>query len=553
MIVANERGETMSKVAAYLQEHILGEVSTNASVLKAMSTDASVLEITPELVIYPRVTNDIRKVARFAWQLAEKGHIMGLTARGSGTDQTGAAIGGGATIVMPAHMNGICEFDAKQKLVRVQAGLNAGALNDALALHGMAIPALPVSQQYSTVGGAVANNASGYLSGLYGDMRNWVHQVEVVLANGDVLQTQRISKRELSKKKGMQTFEGEIYRNLDNLIEDSKQMMTDKLADNVRDNVGYAAITQVKQKDGSFDLTPLLVGSQGTLGIVSEMILKTEFVSTSQSVVAASFTTKELARDVLDQLRSLYPVFLEYFDGALFDNATARGKKYDICKSDDGLVGAVILVGFDDFNEHARLRKAKKAAKLLEAVASKVLRANGTEAVDLLALRDVTTYAITPTGKHMSAPSLIDGAYVPFRRSEDFAKAVEALAAKYHVELPLHGRMLDNIYYTRPVLELQKVGDKQKIFKLLDEYTKVVDAHGGHIIGEAGEGRVKARFAHAQLDDEVAALFTSVKSIFDPSGILNPGVKQVVELRQLVSELRSDYDTTSLASYSPAD
>lgn len=542
----------MSKVAAYLQEHILGEVSTSQTVLKAMSRDASVLEIAPELVIYPRVTNDIRKVARFAWQLAEKGHVMGLTARGNGTDQTGAAIGGGATIVLPAHMNHVCEFDPKQKLIRVQAGMNAGALDDALALQGMGIPALPASARYSTIGGAVANNASGYLSGFYGDMREWTHQVEVVLANGDVLQTQRISKRELSKKKGMQTFEGEIYRSLDNLIEDNKQMMAEKLADNVRDNVGYTAITQVKQKDGSFDLTPLFVGSQGTLGIISEMILKTEFVSVSQSVVAASFTTKEAARDVLDQLRAASPIFLEYFDGALFDAATARGKTYDLCKSDDA-VKAVILIGFDDFNEHIRTRRAKKVAKLLEGVAKKVQRADGNAAAELLALRDVTTYAVTPAGKDMSAPPFIDGVYIPFGRSEDFTNAVAALATKYHVELPLHGRMIDNIYYTRPVLDLKKVGDKQKIFKLLDEYTKVVDAHGGHIIGEAGEGRVKARFAHSLLDEEVAALFASIKTIFDPSGILNPGVKQVVELRQLVSELRDNYDTSALATYSPAE
>lgn len=543
----------MSKVAAYLQEHILGEVSTNSAVLKSMSTDASVLEITPELVIYPRVTNDIRKVARFAWQLAEKGHVMGLTARGNGTDQTGAAIGSGASIVMPAHMNRICEFDPKQKLIRVQAGLNSGALNDALALQGMAVPALPVSSRYSTVGGAVANNASGYLSGYYGDMREWVHQVEVVLANGDVLQTQRISKRELSKKKGMQNLEGEIYRNLDNLIEDSKQVLTSKLADDVRDNVGYTAITQVKRKDGSFDLTPLLVGSQGTLGIISEIILKTEFMSNDQAVVAASFATKESARDVLDQLRALSPVFLEYFDGALFDAAAERGKTYEISKSDDGPVRAVVLIGFDDFNEHVRQRKTKKVAKLLEATSMKVLRANGPEATDLLAVRDVTTFALTPVGRGLAAPSLIDGVYVPFQRSEDFAIAVEALATKHHVELPLHGRMLDNIYYTRPVLDMQKVSDKQKIFKLLEEYTKIVDAHGGHVIGEAGEGRVKARFAHAQLDEEVEALFTAIKAIFDPSGILNPGVKQVVELRQLVSELRDTYDTSTIASYSPAD
>jgi FAD/FMN-containing dehydrogenase len=127
------------------------------------------------------------------FQLAEKGHVMGITARGSGSDQTGAAIGKGISLVMPAHMNRIFEFDTKQKLIRLQPGANARSVNDALSLSGMSIPALPVSAAYSTIGGAVMNNASGPLSGRYGDMSEWVHQLEVVLANGDILQTERIS------------------------------------------------------------------------------------------------------------------------------------------------------------------------------------------------------------------------------------------------------------------------------------------------------------------------------------------------------------------------
>jgi len=238
----------MSKVASYLQEHILGEVSTNPAILKAMSHDGSVLQQTPEMVIYPRVTNDIRKIARFAWQLAEKGHVLPLTARGNGADETGAAIGKGIIISFPAHMNRIFELDSKQKLVRVQPGLNADSLNEALMLHGIGIPALPSSSLYSTIGGAVANNASGPLSGKYGAMGDWVQQLEVVLATGDVLQTGRISKRELNKRKGLQTFEGEIYRNLDNLIEDNKQLIAEQLSADERNNVGYSAIAKVKQK-----------------------------------------------------------------------------------------------------------------------------------------------------------------------------------------------------------------------------------------------------------------------------------------------------------------
>jgi len=541
----------MSKVAMYLQEHISGEVVTNAALLGAMSRDGSVLEIAPEMVVYPRTTNDIRKVARFAWQLAEKGHMLPLTARGSGTDQTGAAIGKGIILSLPAHMNAILEFDAKQKLVRVQPGINAKALNDALLLHGVGIPSMPYSAAYSTVGGAVANNATGPLAGKYGDMSNWTHQLEVVLANGDILQTQRLSKRDLNKKKGLQTFEGEIYRNLDNLIEDNKQVIHEKLVSDIRDNVGYSSIAKVKQKDGSFDLTPLIVGSQGTLGMISEMIMKSDFMSGQSSVTVAAFTSKEAARDAIDHLGGFEPAFLEYYDGECFTVAAAQGKHYGFAKGMETPVSAVLLIGFDDFNERARHRKLKKVNKQLEKAGAVIESAEGEAADELLAVREVTAYAAMPLAKDASAPPLFDSVYVPRERFEEFSSALATLAAKHNVTLPLHGRVLDSVYSTRPTLQLHKVGDKQKIFKLLDEYSQLVDQYSGHLIAGGGEGRVKARFALAVFDDTVIQLFNGIKAIFDPYALLNPGVKQPLDIRQLVSHLRSDYDTASIPDHTP--
>jgi FAD/FMN-containing dehydrogenase len=474
---------------------------------------------------------------------------MAITARGSGSDQTGAAIGAGISLVMPAHMNRIFEFDSKQKLIRLQPGANAQAVNDALMMSGMSIPALPVSAPYSTIGGAVMNNASGPLSGRYGDMSAWVHQLEVVLANGDILQTERISKRDLSKKKGMQTFEGEIYRELDNLIEDNAQLIADRLESPIRDNVGYSAITKVKQKDGSFDLTPLFVGSQGTLGLISEMILKTQFTSIQQTAAFITFADKEVARDILDKLKDIKPFVLEYFDGVLFAEAEKRGKKYPFYNAASGKFDAGILIGFDDFSERARQHSVKKMNKILSGADVQTTIEDGEGAELLLAVREVTAYMLAPGGKDLSAPPLVDGAYVPNERFEEFQAAVAALAQKHRILLPIHARVLDCTVYTRPVLQLHKVSDKQKVFKLLDEYTSLVERHGGHLIGEAGEGRVKARFAYKDLDDAVLNLFTQIKAIFDSNNILNPGVKESTELRQMVAQLRPNYDTTAFVDH----
>jgi FAD/FMN-containing dehydrogenase len=542
----------MSKVATYLQEHILGEVTTNPAILAAMSHDLSVLEMTPEMVVYPRVTNDIRKIARFSWQLAEKGHVLGLTARGGGTDETGGAIGKGIAVVTPAHLNQIFEFDAKQKLVRLQPGVMSATLNEALAMQGMFIPALPESGAYSTVGGAIAKNSNGMLAGKYGDMNDWVSQLEVVLANGDVLQTERISKRDLNKKKGQQNFEGEIYRSLDNLIEDNRQLIEQQLGSTVRDNAGYSMISKVKHHDGSFDLTPLLIGSQGTLGIISEMIMKTEFKSANTAAAVIGFVSGEAARDALDQvIDGMEPAFVEFYDGDFFTVAATRGKSYNFIKNAGDKTGAVVVVGFDDFSDHARTKKLKRLIKQLNKTDAYVEAADDETASELLAIREVTAFAVTPDEKAVSAPPIVDGAYVPRERTEEFMAAVKALVAKYGIVMPVHARVLDHTFYARPLLQLHKVGDKQKIFKLLDEYAGLVAHLGGHLIGNGGEGRVKAQFAYKQLDPEVIALFEAVRAIFDPHGILNPGVKQPTEIRQLVSHLRSGYDAAAIAQFVP--
>lgn len=542
----------MSKVAAYLQEHIQGEVSTNATVLDALGNDAGVLKLTPEMAVYPRITSDIRKVARFSWQLAEKGHTLPITPRGAGSDETGAAVGKGISIITTAHMNAILELDPKQKLVRLQPGVIAKALNDALLLHGLVVPSAPTSSAYSTIGGMVANNASGPLSGKYGATDAWVHQLEVVLANGDILQTERLSKRELNKKKGLQNFEGEIYRTLDNLISDNQQVIDEKIASEARDNVGYSTIANVKQKDGSFDLTPLFIGSQGTLGMISEMIMKTEFISTHQAASLLTFSSREAARDAIDQLKSMEPTYLDYFDGALFELASTQGKTYGFYKDSGFIVEAVVAVGFDDFSDRSNAKKIKRIHKLFEKDDGvHVADASGDNVLELLTAREVTSYLLAPNSKGASAPPLVDGAYVPNERFEDFAAALSTLADKFHIALPVHYRVLDGVIYTRPVLYFHKVSDKQKMFKLLDAYSELVAQHGGHLIGDGGEGRVKAPFAYKQLDSDVRELFAAVKTIFDPYGILNPGVKQPTELRQLVSHLRSEYDFAPFAHFVP--
>ena len=537
-------GGTMNKIAQYLNEHILGEVATDKATREAFSHDASVLAILPEMVVYPRVTNDIRKIARFSWQLADKGHTLPLTVRGGGSDTTGGSIGKGVIVNTTAHMNAIFELDAKQRLIRLQPGVIFKTLNDALALHGLQVPSYPVSAAYGTIGGAIANNASGILSGKYGGTATWINQLEVVLANGDVLQTGRMSKRELNRKKGLQTFEGEIYRQIDNLIDDNAETIAKVIGD-TRDNVGYSGIGDVKRRDGSFDLAPLIAGSQGTLGVISEVIMKAELLTTKQTVALAIFDTSEQARDAIDAIIPADPSILEFIDGRLFEAAAARGKKYDFQSDTERAIGAALLFAFDDPSERIQKKKLKKLRKAFEPVAPQLIVAEDEQStLELLSVRNVVAVASQPETDAVSAPPLLEGAYIPAERFEEFTKALNSLADKYRMQLPLYGHGLESIYHVRPLFDLSKVSERQKVIKLLSDYSTLVAAHGGHLIGQASEGRLKAPFAHKELEDDVKQLYKDIKAIFDPGGILNPGVKEPGDLKQLIAAVRSDYAST---------
>lgn len=547
----------MSKISQYLNEHLLGDISTEADIRKYFASDASLLSITPEIVAYPRVTNDIRKIARFTYQLAGKGHSISVTARGAGTDQTGAAIGPGIIVNTMAHMNRVFEFDLKQRLVRVQPGATLQAVNSALQLQGCYVPSFPEEAMQSTVGGAVANNASSRLSGRFGAIEDAVAELEVVLANGDVLQTSRISKRELSKKKGLQTFEGDIYRAVDNLIEDNQDLINNELADDAIDNAGYANIAKVKQKNGSFDLTPLFVGSQGTLGIVSEMILKAEFYSSKENALIAVLDDAGVLRDMLDELRKLDPDYLDIYSGDLILRARQQGKRYAVCEAaaKDGPVAGVVVCGFRDFNERTAKRKLKKAEKIgikFKAVTASIV--DEETAQQLESLKGVIYSASQSLDKtDNTIASLLSGVFIPQDRFEDFSNAIDTLAHAHKLRLPMSGHALDNVYSYWPEVSLKTVAGKQKLLKLYDEFADLVLSHGGSLIAESGEGRIKAPFVNKRANTELLDLYAQVREIFDPEGTLNQGVKARPELREVVSNLHSGNDLARLANYASAN
>ena len=521
----------MSKVATYLRGHLAGEVDFRTDLRAARARDAGILAIAPEMVLSPRNTSDIRKTARFSWQLSERGHALPLVARGAGYGINGSAVGRGAQISLAAHMNTIFEYDSKQRLARLQPGVTIQALQSALALQGTGVLALDGLDPRGTIGGAIADNAAGYLAGKYGSLAANVSQLEVVLANGDVLQTGKISKRELSRKKGQQDLEGDIYRGVETILED----YADEISTiHERDQTGYNSIARVRDRDGSIDLTPLFIGSQGTLGIISEMILRVDFRSQHLDTAALVFASADTARDMLDELRRFAPAFVKYFDAALVRRAVQVGYKAPWFQEVGGKAPqAVILVGFDDFNARARAKGKKKLEKLCGSVADVSLVLDDDARASLSPLLDIARYSTLPDRAGVGMPPLLSDWFVPPERFEDFTKALAALGNKLRVDLPIAVDGLTELVSAYPLAPIAQASDRQKLMRLFDETARLVHQYGGAIVGQHGEGRSLSRFAYECIGARRVDMYRAIRKLFDPLGTLNPGVKQLNDVRQL--------------------
>jgi len=543
--------KTMSKVADYLREHIVGEVITAAATRKYFSTDGSVFSVTPQVVVYPRSTDDIRKIARFSWQLAERGKAVPITARGSGSDQAGGALGDGILLIFPAHLNKLLELDTKKNMARVQPGINYRNFQDTIKTHGRFLPPYPSSIDYSTLGGAVANNAAGERTVKYGATRNFVKALQIVLANGELIETRRFSKRELNQKKGLSTFEGEVYRQLDGLISDNWELIQSSRKNVSKNSAGYDLV-DVKLADGSFDLTPLMVGSQGTLGIVSQIDLTIVPNNMNRSLVVAGFKSIEDAGSVVKDILKLQPATIEMVDRHLLEFIEKHYPNQLKGLLEPPFPEVLFLIEFDDLGKSVQSKKVKKLSRVLNRVTSDYqLTTDYDERDELWKIRHSAAAVIAHSDGTKKALPIIEDGVVPEDKFEEFINGIHKLFKKYNLEAAVWGHAGNANLHMQPFLDLATLGDRQKVFKIMDEYYAMVMKLGGSTAGEHSDGRLRGPYLPDLYGQEVYRLFEATKSIFDPHNILNPGVKIGVTKEDQLRELRHEYNMDHLGQHLP--
>lgn len=543
----------MSKVAHYLQDHLLGEVSTSEEVRRHFSTDQSIFTVAPSMVVYPRNEHDIRKTTRFVWQLAERGRVIPITPRGAGTDTSGAAIGEGIVLSFPAHMHRIVELNLKNGDVTVEPGLNFGRLQQTLHTHERHIPSAPLSAEYSTVGGAVSNNASGERSYKYGSIGSYVKSLRIVLANGEVIVTQRLSRRELNKKMGLSTFEGEVYRTIDKLLEENKDIVQGIERTIARSVSGYN-LAEIKHRDGTFDLTPLFLGSQGTLGTITEITFETLDYNPETDMMAVLVENIKAATDLLGDIEEskLQPCSIDIIDSNLLKFVRTLNPNALKETLEDQHPGAIVLIEFDEPSERQRKKAVKQCIKAVTPHATKVITAHDPhEQSKLRKIRHASSVVIAHSEGRLKPLPIIDDGIVPLENLQTYIEKLTAIFKEMQLHLAMWGSLGDGVIHVMPFLDLEQIGDRQKIFRLLDAQQKLLYDLGGSMTSSRNDGRLRGPYLQAEYGEQVYSLFAQTKKIFDPHNFLNPGVKIGVTQEMVKPLLRSSYNLDRLYAHMP--
>lgn len=530
----------MNKIAVYLNRHITGNVFDKDSILEAYSTDRSLLKIKPQFVAFPESTSDIRKLVKFVNQLAEKKYSLPIAIRGSGLSKTGADLSSGL-VVSTEKMNRVRELDAHDRLVHVQAGITLGELNAILAPHGLVLPVSANPRE--SLGALIANAPRDRFSGKYGGIMNFIDRAEVVLSDGSLIQTARLSRQKLAIKKNLKGLEGIIYEKLDNLLLENPELI--EKCSNVG-SLGYPALKHIHRLNGRiFDLLPVFFGSEGSLGVVTEVILRLSTLPARPHRIFAVFSTFKSAQEFADYCLRLSPLSVDLFDTRIFKTAEIYGKKPDLLtkKLDSGFL---VLVSFNDKSHKSRI-KVQKAVKSLPKSAYVVSETVGNSA-DFNDF-DASVVSFLNDDARGERANLIHDFHIPREKLPKFLEDLKLLEKSSKRPLEFFGSYSTKNFSLRPDFDLSKISERRAALTLLRDMNELLKTHGGNLVGGYPEGRLKSIIVYPELDKEFRSFVAEIKTIFDPNHIFSPGIKSSYDTRSAVRHLR----TSPLSSVSTSD
>lgn len=516
-------------IAQELKRKIKGEISFAKNDLELHSKDASLFTVMPSMIIYPKDKFDIVQIVKYVNNLKENSDKvfskLSLTVRAAGTCMSGGSLNSSIILDMK-HFNKIGNLvrggnNASSEIIECEPGVYFRDLEKVLDKKNLMYPSYPASKDLCCVGGIVANNSAGEKTLLYGQTKDWVEEIEMIMSDGEI----KIFKS------------GDNYKNILELIEENNKEIQNNKPNVTKNSSGYNLWDN--------DILKLIVGSQGTLGIITKVKLRvTKKKSHSQMVTIFLPNLKDLVKVVENVLESK-PESFESFDDHTFVVAMRflpsilwkmKGSVFQLALSfipemwmalTGGIPKIILMAEFTGDSKREADQKARKCLENFQKNFTYKSRITTSE-VDLSkywTFRRESFNLLRSKMQGFRTAPFVEDVIVPIESMKDFIPQMQAVLDKYGFTYTIAGHAGNGNFHIIPLMRLNSQAEIEIIKECNDEIFSLVAKYHGGISAEHNDGLVRTPYLHYMFSKKMLKLFQEVKNIFDPNNIFNPNKK----------------------------
>ena len=532
-----------------------GVVSSAPDLLEKYSTDESVFHIKPQIVLQPEDVRSIEIAVTVLGKETQRFPALSLTPRAAGTGLGGGSLTDSIVIDIAAHLNKIKTVKEKDGIAYVtcEPGTPWREVEALLKTKGYYLPSYPASKQICTIGGAVANNAAGPDSLRFGHTADSVESLDVVLHDGHTYTVRPLSYREFKQLIKGQDALAKAAEAVFKLIEENESAIEKAKPKTTKNSSGYplwsvisTSVAEFKKGKGTFDLTRLISGSQGTIGIITSVTLRAVPIAKNTSlIVVPVFDLSSASRVVIEAIKH-NPINVEVFDSLTYDSAMKNPQffrsrlpsldYYRVLLSmyttyhvrwNRRLPEFVLLVTLDE------TAIAKKDAKLADIV--NILQVKGGRGARVVEnpyeremfwqVRDASYLLSKLLDPKKRPAAFLEDMTVPPEHLAKFFTDIKYLLKKYNVTAAVHGHGGNAHFHFYPLLDFTSRSTPALIVKMSEEFFATAIKYHGNICGEHNDGIIRTPHLSKMFSKQVLDLFRVVEHTFDPDDIFNPGKK----------------------------
>ncbi len=544
------------KLLSALAKVIEGDVVTDSTTLTEYSHDASLFEVRPQVVVFPKNISDLQNLVKFVAENKKEHPHLSLTGRSAGTDMGGGSINDSIIVSFTKYFNATPVIN--DRTITTQPGVYYRDLEKITTREGLLFPSYPASRGLCAMGGIVNNNSGGEKSLQYGKTERYVKKIKVVLRDGNTYEIKKITEAALEKKMEQKDVEGEIYRKMYKLIKDNYDLIMDAKPQVSKNSAGYSLWNVWNKEEKTFDLTQLWVGAQGTLGLMTEADIELVPMHMHREMVILFLHDLKHLGEIINIALPFKPESFESYD----DNTLKLALKYfpEFAKQlgAKGFIGSGIaffpefmmvmrsglpkLVVQIDFtgNDPEELKQKVKDLKAKLAPLHpqlKVAIESQEEKYWLIRRESFNLLRKKIKNKH-TAPFIDDFVIKPEHIAEVMPQVNKIIQKHKDFIYTVAGHVGDGNFHIIPLVDITKKHIRDAIPQISKEVYELVIKYGGSITGEHNDGLVRTPYLRQMYGSKVYELFVETKKIFDPENMFNPRKKVGVTMDYSMEHLR---------------